>query len=822
MLIFKLFKKTIMKKLSLTTLIIALFATLVFSQQLTQTVRGTIIDTDSKLPLIGAEVVLLGIEPLIGTTTDVDGKFRFENIPLGRITLRLSYLGYENSTLPNIVVNSGKEVVLNISMQESILKLNEIVVTANKNKGEALNDMSLISARSISIEQTERFAGSFNDPSRILSNFAGVTSTQDGSNDIIVRGNSPKYIQWRLEGLEITNPNHFADQNAVGGGISALNNNLLATSDFYTGAFSPEFGDVLSGVYDVKMRAGNNEKFEATFGFGLLGTDLTLEGPLKKGYGGSFLVNYRYSTISLVSDIGLADIDGLLKFQDAAFKIVLPTKRIGTFSLFGLGGLSSFTLEDVKPDLWDTPGNGSLSSDLSEDFDKGTHLANVGITHTLPINGNSYIKTSLSYSSNGIDDDVTESKSTKILDGQGDFLRDSIISKQVNFQGRLKNSTYRGAITYNNKLNAKHKIQIGTKYALFDYDNNQSRFQEDGMTRFNVIDFKENMSTVRNFISWKYRLNEDITIVSGIQNMNVLLNDKSTLEPRVAVKWQMNNTNSFNAGYGKHSTMESIHNYFTKVELDDGSVIQPNQDLGLLKAHHYVVGYEKRFTKNLRAKVEVYYQALYNLPVENNDTSSYATINEGLDFRYVDLVNKGTGKNYGVELTLERFLANNYYFLINGSLYNSKYETLEGVERNTQYNGNYLVNILLGKEFRNLGKKKNQSLSLNGKIFYGGGKKIIPLLRDAQGNLAVDTDNNNYWDYEKAYENKLEDIYQVTISASYKFSRPKATHEIFINLDNITNTKGKVSEYYDENEPNSVGHLTQFGLFPNLMYRVYF
>ena len=811
-----------MKKRNLITLIIALFTTLAFSQNLTQTVRGTIIDTDSKLPIIGVQIVIAGTEPLIGTTTDEDGKFRFESISLGRITLQLSYIGYENKTLPNIVVNSGKEVVLNLNMQESFETLDEVVVVANKNKGAALNDMSLISARSISIEQTERFAGSFNDPSRILSNFAGVTSTQDGSNDIIVRGNSPKYIQWRLEGLEITNPNHFADQNAVGGGISALNNNLLATSDFYTGAFSPEFGDVLSGVYDVKLRAGNNEKFEATFGFGLLGTDLTLEGPLKKGYGGSFLVNYRYSTISLVNDIGLADIDGLLKFQDAAFKIVLPTKKIGTFSIFGLGGLSSFKLEDVKPDLWDTPGNGSLSSDISEDFDKGTHLANVGINHTLPINGNSYIKTSLSFSSNGIDDDVIESKSTKILDGQGDFLRDSIISKQVNFQGRLENSTYRGAITYNNKLNAKNKIQIGTKYSLFDYNNNQSRFKEDGTTRFNVIDFKENMSTVRNFISWKYRLNEDITIVSGIQNMNVLLNNKSTLEPRVAVKWKLNNTSSFNAGYGKHSTMESIHNYFTKVELDDGSVIQPNKDLGLLKAHHYVLGYEKRFTKNLMAKVEVYYQALYDLPVENNDTSFYATINEGLDFRYVDLVNEGTGKNYGIELTLERFLANNYYFLINGSLYNSTYKSLEGVERNTQYNGNYLVNVLMGKEFQNLGKKKNQTLSLNGKIFYGGGKKIIPLLRDAQGNIAVDSDNNNYWDYEKAYEKKLENIYQVTVSASYKFNRPKATHEIFINLDNVTNTKGKVSEYYDENEENSVGHLTQFGLFPNLMYRVYF
>lgn len=811
-----------MKKRSLTIVILVLFATITFSQNLTQTVRGTVMDTDSKLPLIGVQIVLPGTAPLIGATTDVDGKFRFDNISLGRITLQLSYLGYENKTLPNIVVNSGKEVVLQLSMQESFETLAEVVVIANKNKGAALNDMSLVSSRSISIEQTERFAGAFNDPSRILSNFAGVTNTQDGSNDIIVRGNSPKYIQWRLEGLEITNPNHFADQNSVSGGISALNTNLLATSDFYTGAFSPEYGDVLSGVYDVKLRAGNNEKMEATFGFGLLGTDLTLEGPFKKGYGGSYLVNYRYSTISLVNDIGVANIDGLLKFQDASFKIVLPTKRIGTFSILGLGGLSSFFLEDVKPDLWDTPGDGNFNRDIMEDFDKGSHLANFGIKHTLPINDKSYIKTALSYSSNGIDDDVFESRTTKILDGQGDFLKDSIISRQVNYQGRLINSAFRGAITYNNKLNAKNKIQLGAKYALLDYDNTQSRLQADGTTRFEVVNFKENISTVRSFVSWKHRLTEAITIVSGIQNMNVLLNNKSTIEPRLAVKWQLNNTSSINAGYGKHSTMESMHNYFTKVELADGSVIEPNKGLGLLKAHHFVLGYEKRFTKNLMAKVEVYYQALYDLPVENKDTSFYATINEGVDFRYVDLVNEGTGKNYGIELTLERFLANNYYFLINGSLYNSTYKSLEGVKRNTQYNGNYLVNILMGKEFRNLGKKKNRTLSLNGKIFYGGGKRIVPLLRDGQGNLAVDAGNNNYWDYEKAYENKLEDIYQITLSASLKFNKPKATHEIFINLDNVTNTKGKVSEYYDEREPNSIGNLTQFGLFPNLMYRVYF
>lgn len=800
-----------------------MLANLSFSQQLTQVVRGTITDTDSQLPLIGAEVVLLGTNPLVGTVSDEQGKFRLDKVPIGRVVIQVSYLGYENKTIPNVVVNSGKEVVLNFALQESTIKMDEIVVKANQNKGDAINDMAIISARSISPEQTNRYAGGFNDPSRILSNFAGITSSLDGGNDIIVRGNSPKYIQWRLEGVQITNPNHFADQSAVGGAVSTLNNNLLATSDFYTGAFTPEYGDVLSGVYDVKLRAGNNEKFESVFGFGLLGTDLTLEGPFKKGYGGSYLVNYRYSTASIIGELGLIDLDGgVPKFQDAAFKVVLPTKKIGTFSLFGLGGLSSFQLENVDPTVWVTPGNNFMQGNINEDFNKQSHLANTGIKHTLSLGENSFLKTTLLYSNEGVEDEIYESQFIKIYDASQNFLRDSVVNRRLNFNSKLEKATYRGAITYNNKINAKNKIQVGTKYNLFDYKFKQSQLNEDASDRFTLVDFDGQISTIRNFVSWKHRVNEDITIVSGFHNMNVLYNNKSTIEPRVAMNWKLDASSTIHAGYGKHSNMESIHNYFAKVEQADGAIVEPNKDLDLLKAHHFVLGYEKRIGRNMRAKIEAYYQHLYNLPVENNDTSYYATINEGLEFRYVDLVNKGKGKNYGIELTLEKFFDKNYYYLINASLYNSKYTSLDGIERNTQYNGNYLINVLFGKEFVKMGKKENQTLGLNAKAFFGGGKKIISLLRNGQGNLAVNPDNNQFWDYENAYENKLEDLYLIVLSASYKWDKSKATHEIFLNLDNVTNTKGKISEFYDESEANSIGHLTQFGFFPNVMYRVYF
>ncbi|MBP6335030.1 MAG: TonB-dependent receptor, partial [Bacteroidia bacterium] len=657
-----------MKNLISTTFLIILLTGYVKSQIPTQTVRGTVLDADSKLPLFGV-IVQLSTDLSIGASTDVNGEFKLEKIAVGRITLKLSYLGYQGKIIPDIEVNSGKEKVLELTMQESLLDLKEVEIKAVKNKGEAVNEMSLISTRSISADETKRFAGGLDDPSKILTNYAGVTASQNGQNDIIVRGNSPKYIQWRLDGTEITNPTHFADQNSVNGGVSALNNSLLGTSDFATGAFSPEYGDVLSGVYDVKFRTGNNEKQETSVGIGVQGSDITLEGPFKNGYGGSYLINYRYSTIALLDKLKVIDLDGDLSYQDGAFKIVLPTKKAGVISLFGLTGKSDASLKDVTADMISTPTNETITSDVTEDYDKSNYLSNFGINHTIPLNDKSYIKTTLSYSNDGINEDVYKITTTELFDDQGGYLSDSVGDKVLDYTSRLKNSAYRGAMTYTNKLNSKNTIQIGAKYSLLGYDYNLSRVQDSSNTMFSLGDFNENIATVGSFVSWKHRLSENLTIVAGIHNMNVLYNKKSTVEPRLQADWKMSSTSSLNAGYGKHSTMESVHNYFSRVEQADGSVTEPNKNLDLLKADHFVLGYEKRFGENLRLKVESYYQDLYNLPVENLATSSYATINEGTDFKYVDLVNEGTGKNYGVEITLERFFNKNYYYLINASIY---------------------------------------------------------------------------------------------------------------------------------------------------------
>ncbi len=781
---------------------------------LTQTIRGQVIDEESKLPLIGVTVMIEDSSPPIGATTNSDGNFRIEKVPLGRVNLQLSYIGYEQKIIPNIVVNSAKEVVLNLTLHEYTTKMDEVTVVAQMDKGRPINDMVLVDARSISPEESNRYAGPFNDPTRILSNFAGIATTQDGSNDIIVRGNSPKYIQWRLEGVQITNPNHFANQSGIGtGGISALNNNLLATSDFYTSAFPAEYGDVLSGVYDIKLRSGNNERFEGVLGVGIMGTDITLEGPLKKGYNGSYLVNYRYSTISLMSNLGLVDRSGATNFQDGAFKIMLPSDKLGTFSIFGLGGFSGFDLENISGiDAVLSPGFSGQLSSLSKDHSTRSYLLNTGINHSIYLSKKSYLNTSVIYSTDGINDNV-----------QARYVPPAQVedSPYQYFDGDLSKSTYRGAMTFNYKFNNRHKLQAGFKYAYFSYDYFQ-QLQKDTLTAPRLLaDFDEQMSTLRNFISWKFQAFSNVTFIAGIHQMNDFHNQNRTLEPRFAMDWRLTPNIDLTLGYGKHSTMESAHNYFAKVPNDNGTLTEPNRNLGLLKADHYTLAIEKRFRSDLKAKLGLYYQWLYDLPVAK-DTSYYATINERIDYEYVHLVNEGKGKNYGVELTIEKFFNDSYYFLINMSLFQSKYKTLENRWRNTQYNSDYIANILAGKEFLNLGRKDNQALTINLKVFVGGGRRIIPLRRDNQGHLNVDPANDQYWDYDKAYESSLDDLYQIDFSMSYKWNNLKTTHEIYLNMYDVTGAKGRISEYYDESEPDKIGYVTQVGLFPNLMYKVYF
>ena len=218
------------------------------------------VDTETKQPLVGATVYLETSE-ILGASVDVDGKFKIEKVAVGRLEVKCTYIGYEPWTSGLITITSGKEFVLQIELEENVHMTEEVKIIATQ-AGRTKNEMMTVSSRSFSIKETQRFAGSINDPGRVALNFPGVTAAQDNDNDVIVRGNSAAGMLWRLEGVDVPNLNHFSRPGSSGGGITALSPHVLGGTDFSTGAFPAEYGNAISGVFDVSFRNGNTERHE--------------------------------------------------------------------------------------------------------------------------------------------------------------------------------------------------------------------------------------------------------------------------------------------------------------------------------------------------------------------------------------------------------------------------------------------------------------------------------------------------------------------------------------------------------------------------------
>lgn len=773
--------------------IINLLSTLFFmasAQEYTQTIRGKVVEVDTHRPLFGVNVLVVDAGASLGAATDADGYFSIPNVGIGRVSLRVSYLGYQTCVVPNVLVGTGKETYVEIQLQESLLSLNEVVIKGGAGKGELNNEMVMLSARQVTVEETQRFAGSLDDPSRMVSSFAGVTSDPMGNNDIVVRGNSPKGILWKLEGVDIPNPNHFSDEGTTGGPINALSSNMLANSDFYTGAFAPQYGNAISGIFDVQLRTGNNKEAEFTAGIGVLGTDIAAEGPFKKGYNGSYLINYRYSSLAMLDDLGVVDFGGVPEYQDLSFKVCLPSQRLGSFCVFGLGRLSA--IDDAFED--------SLGY-VEEKSSYNSYMGVVGLNHLYHFSPNTFVKTTLSTAANG-------SRYNELQRTATDFTQTD--------DGYWDKTTIRASSLLQHKINNKHLVAGGLSYDYYLYDMKES-YREPGEDDWiNGILLNKNTAMLQAYTSWKYRILPQITMVSGLHYSRFMLNNAESLEPRLAINWQFLTKHKLSLGYGRHSMVESIISYYGTVYEDDLTPTQPNVGLDLTRSDHYVLGYENRLSEKLNTRIEVYYQKLHSVPVENVDTSYYSLINQSDGYVDKALVNQGNGYNYGIEFTFERFFYDAYYFMATASLYDSKYKALDGKWRNTRYNGNYALNFLIGKEF-NIGKpEKGNILNLNTKVLMNGGNRYIPInIEKSQAK------GESVFDFSKAFENRLDHVFQLNFTASYTINRPKVRHEIYLDIYNVLNNQARIFEYYDQ-DLNATQYDTQLGMIPNIIYKLHF
>lgn len=731
-----------------------------FSQKPAQTLRGVVQDASTRETLPGANVLLRETER--GTITDMEGEFSFSDVPVGRYTLEVRFVGYRPVTVPEIVVGSAKEVVLEVNMEESVSELEEIVIKSSMRKDRPINSMAMVSARTFSVEEARRYAGSIDDPARMAGNFAGVTTTGLNVNAIVVRGNAPKGLLWRLEGIDIPVPSHFAGGNvAGGGGLSVFSSQLLANSDFYTGAFPAEFGNATAGVFDMKLRKGNNRKYEHSFQVGVQGVEVASEGPFQKGGQGSFLFNYRYSTMALVFQFLPETSDGteIPIYQDLSFNLNMPAGKLGSFSLWGIGGLSESTSKGYDdPQEWKAPEN-------RERMNFQYNMGATGLVHKKTISDKAFLRTTLAVSASEqlnyerirLDEDNPTSlfPKNKGENVEGTAIFSSVFNYKANSQFSLKTGVDANNLFYTLRGEA---VNAGTgEYGVF--------LNEEGSSWL-----------LKGHVQGKYKISDAFTFTGGVNTSWFKITDESLITPRASLAWQAHPRHTFSFGYGLHTQTEPLFVYFVREENESGTFF-PNKKLERSGAHHFVLGYDWSPSGNYRLKIEPYYQELYDVPVVKG--TSYSMINFKNDWTFdKQLVNEGRGTNMGIDITFERFLQDGVYYMISGSLYDSKYVGGDGIERRSRYDGGYVVNLLGGKEWT---VRQKNLLGLNLRMTAMGPHWYHPVDEEAS-HIAGDI----VYDEMAGFTDRHSDLETFTdLTLTYRINGEKSSSVIALQIKNL-------------------------------------
>lgn len=769
-------------------------ACLSFSQNLKQTIRGIVVDKQSQSPLPGAIVSIPNTNPFKATSTDENGKFRLDSVPIGRWTVKVSFISYKEKT-QTVILSSSKEIVLTIELEENAFQANEVVVTAEQDKTKTNNKMATVSSRVFSSEDASRYAGSRNDPARMAANFAGVSGANDSRNDIIIRGNSPLGVLWRLNGLDIPNPNHFGSMGSTGGPISILNNNTLDNSDFMSGAFPADYGNATAGVFDLKMRSGNNEKYEYLAQIGFNGFELGAEGPFsKKKKSGSFLINYRYSTLAVFKYIGLdfGAGDAVPQYQDLSFKVDLPSDKAGKFSVWGIGGLSYVELLSSQQSK-----KNNLYGYSARDTYFRANVGACGVSHTYLINSSSYTKVNLGASGQ---------KNLIIADRVDTMTNPWTINPE--YRNNSTTLKYSGNFTYNKKFSSRNFINAGFYADWFETLFIDSTNNFDGKGFITLRNYKGSTVLGRIFLQWQHKFTEKLSMNTGLSYQYFLLNSSNAPEARLGFKYEINNKQTLSFGAGMHSQVQPLYLYFATSKTASGN-IETNKNLDFTKAIHAVLAYDINIFNSARIKTELYYQYLYNVPVRTRK-DYFSAVNLGSDFNSpnVDsLVSKGTGENYGFEFTIEKFYSKGYYFLITGSVFESKYVGSDKVYRNTAFNGNYVFNVLGGKEFK---IKEKHILALDVKLTYAGGKRYVPV------NLAASIAyGDEVRDGSQAYVKQYPEYFRMDVKPSYRLNTKRVTHELSVDIQNITQHDNVFQEIYDLNSKSiSTSYQLKFFIIP--------
>ena len=780
-----------------------LISLIAFSQ--TQTIRGTVTDEWQGQPLVGASVFLVLADSIevIGTVTDQSGRYRLEGVPIGRQQLKISYLGYETALLSELLVETGKEFIQDVQLSEATAALQAVVVQA-KGKHSMPHPLSIYTMK---VEEQFRYPTTYYDPARLATTLPGVTGVDDQGNNISVRGNSPASLKWRLEGVEIVNPNHtanagtFSDRpTAAGGGVNILSAQLLGTSNFLTGTFPAGYGNALGGIMDMYFRNGNDEQQEFTAQASVIGLEAAAEGPIGSSQSalsfslnqgrptGSYLINYRYSFVGILTAAG-ADFGGeKINFQDLSFHFNFPILKNAEIGFFGVGGQSK--------NVYDTPADENNIAEEKELFniDFNSKMGAAGVILNASINKKIKLNTTVVYS--GLEH---KRFSEKIINVPEPTLwSDDIINEsKLAFSSKL---------FY--KKNTNQNYEIGVQASR-----EETSFNSFFTDNFGAYGYGEKINgwLFQPYFNSRFYLNKKLKLNAGLHGHYFTYSpDHFLLLPRASLSYFLNKKQQINLAYSWQAQTQQTQVYAASL-LDE-------KNIGPTQSQQIAASFQHRFKKGAFIKSEIYYQYIFDVPVSVKNNSTFSILNniENLQPLQDTLNNNGKGRNYGIDIYFEQPILKNNYARLGASLYRSFYTDNNGVERPTRFDGRYLINYTYGSEKTKKKTKKTVIRGYSSRISYYGGFRQTPIFSAA----SVSEGRTVFQEF-AANSKKLKNYFRIDFRFYLKWQKPNHSTTFSIDLQNITGTKNEAYQYFDQVQQKVVTR-KQLGFIPLIAYRVEF
>lgn len=795
-------------KLILTAILIIYGITVVQAE----TLRGTVKDAITGEPLIGATVKIVEVENA-AAVADLNGNYLINIKHGGRYTIEASYIGYEPNVMKEILISGAKEVLLDITLSESSAELNEVVVRPRVNKESTVNPTALVGGVMLSMEEANRFAGGINDPARLVSAFAGISASNNG-NGVSVHGNAPQMMKYRIEGVEVFTPNHYNDFYEAGFGmVSALNSNVIGNSDFFTSTFNANYSNSLSGVFDVKMRSGNNSKHESILQVGTVNEELTLEGPLSKKTNSSYIFNYRYGFTSLADKLGIIDYDTDYNFQDFSLKLNFPTKHVGTFSFFALGYYDGaedkyLDIEDIKSIYDASRQNGHMWGLLG------------GGSHKIYFDSKWTWRTTIAYNAQHVKADIgywgLKRGTNNVLSIPIAYEEPKTVlpysSQKMNEDRILFNTELSKQVT------SKWLTQFGAEYShrFFNFGYSATDFVYSTAPFTKYVCTKGNTGLGSLFWQNIIKPSQRFSLNLGVAANYFLFSKDLSIEPRISAKWNMDDNNTLSFGYGLHSMVERLDAYFYEV---NGK--QVNKDLGLSKAHHILLTYMHKFNDNLNLRINAYYQYGFDTPVGTNG-STFCSTNRFMNYFDEPLVSDGNTRNYGADITLEHYMNHGFFGQMNASVFKSEYRAQDKVWRPQLYDRGYNAKVLGGKEWM-VGSHRQNVFNVSIKYTVQGGLHYTPVDVAAMTALmnAGKLPEDVIYKENEAMSKQYKPEHNVDLTISYKWNKKKVSHTIAFEGINILMSETPYAQRFDLR--TKTVQIEKVGIsLPNLFYRLDF